>query len=440
MNILKKIVQLKHHSGIRKYFANTSWLLGERMLRMAVSLFVGIYVARYLGPERFGLLSYTLSFVLLFSTIATFGLNEVLVRELLQDKTQRKELLSTAFFLKIIGFLMMGCCIIFALQFTNDDKYTQLMISTITLGIFFQSFNVIDCYFQSQVQSKYIVIVQVIQLLITSLIKIILILNKATLIWFAIVFTIDQALLAILLLSIYRWKKGWFSVFSIRWELAIKLFKNAWPLIFSGMMVSIYMKIDIIMIKEMLDVKAVGIYSAAVKLCEVLYFLPVVVMTSLFPAIVEARKNSLIEYKKQVYRIYEIMIGATIIVAIITTFLADWIVYILYGSIYQEAVTILQIYIWAFVFVSLGVVSSKYLVAENLEIYALYRSIVGVIINITLNWYLIPIYGIKGAAFSTLITQIFVAYLFLFCFRSTRYNFWTVTSAFTFGLYKNKLH
>jgi O-antigen/teichoic acid export membrane protein len=406
---------------------------------MGVSLFVGIYVARFLGPEKFGLLSYVLGFVMLFGTIASFGLNEILVRELLQEKTQIKELLSTAFFIRVFGFLMMGCIIIFALQFTNDDKYTHLMITIITLSIFFQSFNVIDCYFQSQVQSKYVVIVQFIQLLITSLIKIFLIINKATLIWFAIVFLIDQALLAILLLSIYRWKKEWFSVFSVRWELAKQLFTNAWPLIFSGMMVSIYMKIDLIMIKEMLDAKAVGIYAAAVKLCEVLYFLPVVVMSSLFPAVVEARKKDLIVYRKQVYRIYEIMIGATAIVAIITTFLADWIVYILYGSIYQEAATILQIYIWAFVFVSLGVVSSKYLVAENLEIYAMYRSILGAIINITLNWYLIPIYGIKGAAFATLITQIFVAYLFLFCFQSTRYNFWTVTSAFTFGLYKKKL-
>jgi O-antigen/teichoic acid export membrane protein len=406
---------------------------------MGVSLFVGIYVIRYLGPEKFGLLSYALGFVMLFGTIASFGLNEILVRDLLQDKTQIKELLSTAFFLKIFGFLMMGCFIIFALQFTNDDKYTHLMITIISLGIFFQSFNVIDCYFQSQVQSKYVVIVQFIQLLITSLIKIFLILNKATLIWFAIVFMIDQALLSILLLSIYRWKKEWFSIFSVKWELVTQLFKDAWPLIFSGMMVSIYMKIDLIMIKEMLDVKAVGIYAAAVKLCEVLYFLPVVVMSSLFPAIVEARKQNLIVYRKQVYLIYEIMIGATAIVAIITMFLADWIVYILYGSIYQEAATILKIYIWAFVFVSLGVVSSKYLVAENLEIYALYRSVVGAIINITLNWYLIPIYGIKGAAFATLITQIFVAYLFLFCFQSTRYNFWTVTSAFTFGLYKKKL-
>ena len=425
--------------GFRKYFANTSWLLGERILRMGVSLFVGIYVARFLGPEKFGLLSYALGFVMLFVTIASFGLNEILVRELLQEKTQIKELLSTAFFIRVFGFLMMGCIIIFALQFTNDDKYTHMMITIITLSIFFQSFNVIDCYFQSQVQSKYVVIVQFIQLLITSLIKIFLIINKATLIWFAIVFLIDQALLAILLLSIFRWKKEWFSVFSVRWELVTQLFTNAWPLIFSGMMVSIYMKIDLIMIKEMLDTKAVGIYAAAVKLCEVLYFLPVVVMSSLFPAIVEARKKDLIVYRKQVYRIYEIMIGATAIVAIITTFLADWIVYILYGSIYQEAATILQIYIWAFVFVSLGVVSSKYLVAENLQIYAMYRSILGAIINITLNWYLIPIYGIKGAAFATLITQIFVAYLFLFCFRSTRYNFWTVTSALTFGLYKKKL-
>jgi len=436
MNFLPNFTTLKQHSGIRKYFANTSWLLGERILRMGVSLFVGIYVARFLGPEKFGLLSYALGFVMLFGTIASFGLNEILVRELLQEKTQIKELLSTAFFIRVFGFLMMGCIIIFALQFTNDDKYTHLMITIITLSIFFQSFNVIDCYFQSQVQSKYVVIVQFIQLLITSLIKIFLIINKATLIWFAIVFLIDQALLAILLLSIYRWKKEWFSVFSVRWKLAKQLFTNAWPLIFSGMMVSIYMKIDLIMIKEMLDAKAVGIYAAAVKLCEVLYFLPVVVMSSLFPAVVEARKKDLIVYRKQVYRIYEIMIGATAIVAIITTFLADWIVNILYGSIYQEAATILQIYIWAFVFVSLGVVSSKYLVAENLEIYAMYRSILGAIINITLNWYLIPIYGIKGAAIATLITQIFVAYLFLFCFQSTRYNFWTVTSAFTFGLHK----
>ena len=81
----------------RKYFANTSWLLGERVLRMIISLFVGIYVARYLGPERFGLLSYSVSFVWLFSSLASFGLNNILVRELVQSPEQRNNLLGTVF-------------------------------------------------------------------------------------------------------------------------------------------------------------------------------------------------------------------------------------------------------------------------------------------------------------------------------------------------------
>ena len=89
--------------GFRKYFANTTWLLGERVLRMVVSLFVGIYVARYLGPERFGLLSYTLSFVWLFSSLASFGLDDILVRELVQSPEKRNNLLGTVFWLKVCG-------------------------------------------------------------------------------------------------------------------------------------------------------------------------------------------------------------------------------------------------------------------------------------------------------------------------------------------------
>ena len=101
MNILKKTIQLKHHSGFRKYFANTSWLLGEKILRMVVALFVGIYVARYLGPEHYGLLSYALSFVWLFSSLASFGIDDILIRELVRSPEQRSNLLGTVFWLKV---------------------------------------------------------------------------------------------------------------------------------------------------------------------------------------------------------------------------------------------------------------------------------------------------------------------------------------------------
>jgi O-antigen/teichoic acid export membrane protein len=85
-----------------RYFANTSWLFGEKILRMIVGLFVGIWVARYLGPEQFGLLSYAQSFVGLFTAIATLGLDGIVVRELVKDPSRRDELIGTAFWLKFI--------------------------------------------------------------------------------------------------------------------------------------------------------------------------------------------------------------------------------------------------------------------------------------------------------------------------------------------------
>ena len=420
----------------RKYFANTSWLLGERVLRMVISLFVGIYVARYLGPERFGLLSYSVSFVWLFSSLASFGLNNILVRELVQSPEQRNNLLGTVFWLKVFGTFVMATAIALALQFFEDEQQTYWMIIIIALGYLFQTTNVIELYFQAQVQSKFIVRAQVAQMLITSLFKIYLIYIQAELIWFAFALMLDQAVAAALFLIVYCWEIDFFPLFTFHWKRAKKLMDGALPLIFSGMMVLLYMKIDQVMLKEMLNAKAVGVYAAAVKLCEAWYFIPSAIMASLFQAIIESRKESEENYENRVQKLYEMMVWGSLLVAIPTSFLADWFIQVLYGAIFQEAAIVLKIYIWTFVFVSLGVASSHWLVAENLEKYALLRSLLGAIINITLNWYMIPIYGITGAAYATLITQLFVSYLFFGLSKHTRNSFMLSTRALSFRLIK----
>ena len=427
MNILKKIVQLKHHSGFRKYFANTSWLLGERALRMAVSLFVGIYVARYLGPERYGLLSYALSFVWLFSALASFGLEDILVRELVRLPEQRNNLLGTVFWLKVCGTAVMGIAIASVLQFMAEDQRTCWMIVIIAFGFLFQATNVIEFYFQAQVQSKFTVRAQVVQLLITSIFKIYLVWSKAELVWFALALMLDQAVVGVLLLIMYRWKIEWFPFFSFQLKHAKKLMIDAWPLIFTGMVVSVYMKIDQVMLKEMLNTKAVGVYAAAVKLCEAWYFVPTAVIASLFPAVIEARKNSELLYYERVQKLYDLMVWGSVAVAIPSTLLADWIILILYGADFKEAADVLRIYIWAGVFVSLGIASSKCLIAENLQRYSFYITALGAVLNISCNFWLIPIYGIKGAVFATLISYFIVAYVSLGFFKKTRGNFWTVT-------------
>jgi len=413
--------------GFRKYFANTSWLLGERILRMAISLFVGIYVARYLGPERFGLLSYALSFVWLFSSLASFGLDDILVRELVQHPEQRNNLLGTVFWLKVCGTIVMGTTIAAVLYFMAEDQRTCWMIVIIAFGFLFQATNVIEFYFQSQVQSKFTVRAQVVQLLITSLFKIYLVWNKAELVWFALALMLDQAVVAVLFLLMYHWKIEWFPFFSFQWKHAKKLMIDAWPLIFTGMVVSVYMKIDQVMLKEMLDVKAVGVYASAVKLCEAWYFVPTAVMASLFPAVIEARKKSETVYDERIQKLYDLMVWGSVAIALPTTLLADWVILILYGTDFQEAADVLRIYIWAGVFVSLGVASSKWLVTENLQRYLFYRTALGAVLNISCNLWLIPIYGIRGAVFATLISYFIVAYASLGFFKKTRGNFWAAT-------------
>jgi O-antigen/teichoic acid export membrane protein len=423
--------------GFRKYFANTSWLLGERVLRMVVSLFVGIYVARYLGPERFGLLSYTLSFVWLFSSLASFGLDEILVRELVKSPEQRNNLLGTVFWLKVCGTLVMGTTIALVLKYTVEDQQTYWMIALITFGFLFQATNVVDFYFQSQVQSKFAVRAQAIQLILTSLFKIYLVWNQAELIWFAFALMLDQAVVAVLFLLVYHWKIGWFPFFSFRWKQAKKLMRDAWPLIFAGMVVSVYMKIDQVMLKEMLDVKAVGVYAAAVKLCEAWYFLPTALIASLFPAVIEAKIKSKTLYDKRVQNLYDLMVWSSLAVALPTTLLADWVILILYGTDFQEAADVLRIYIWAGVFVTLGIASSKWLIAENLQRYLFLRTILGALLNVGFNLWLIPIYGIKGAAIATLVAQGTASFLSLSFFKKTRHNFlFAAKSLSIYGAYK----
>ena len=429
---LKKIIALRKQSNFRKYFANTSWLLGERILRMGVSLFVGIYVARYLGPERFGLLSYANSFVGIFVALATLGLDEVVVRELIKTPEQREKILGTSFLLKLVGTLLMWAAILVAIPLTENDSQTNILIIIIAFGVFFQAFNVIDLSFQAEVKSKYVVHAQFIQLIVSSTIKIILIVNEAPLIWFASVFFLDAIVLALGLVFTYLHNSN--KIFSWKWsyETSKHLLHDSWPLIFAGIVVSVYMKIDQIMIKEMLGAKEVGLYAAAVKLSEAWYFIPMAIASSLYPAIINARVYQKEVYYQKIQNLFDLMVWIAVSIALPTTFLSTLVVEFLYGKEYLGSSSVLIIHIWTAVFVFLGVASSKYLLAENFIKKTFYRTFIGALLNIIMNYYLIRIIGIKGAAISTLVSHFFAAYLYDFFDKDLRNMFIFKTKSLLF--------
>jgi O-antigen/teichoic acid export membrane protein len=434
--VLKKIIALRKQSNFRKYFANTSWILGERISRMGVSLFVGIYVARYLGPERFGLLSYASSFVGIFVALATLGLDEVVVRELVKTPEQRERILGTSFLLKLVGTLLMWAAILVAIPFTENDSQTNILIIIIAFGVLFQAFNVIDLSFQADVKSKYVVHAQFVQLIISSIVKIILVFNEAPLIWFASVFFLDAIVLALGLVFTYLHNSN--KIFSWKWsyETSKNLLHDSWPLIFAGIVVSVYMKIDQLMIKEMLGAKEVGLYAAAVKLSEAWYFIPMAIASSLYPAIINARNFQKEVYYQKIQNLFDLMVWIAVSIALPTTFLSTLIVEFLYGKEYLGSSSVLIIHIWTGVFVFLGVASSKYLLAENFIKKTFYRTFIGALLNIIMNYYLIGTMGIKGAAISTFVSHFFAAYFYDLLDKDLRKMFILKTkSLFFYSLY-----
>lgn len=393
-----------HSQGFKRYFANTSWMMAEKIIRMAAIVFVGVYVARYLGPERFGLLNYAISFVALFSGIATLGLDGIVVRNLLQHSKDRERILGTAFTLKVVGAIVLFVVVSATLYLTSHDTSINAMILVIAGSMLFKSFNIIEFYFQSTVQARFTTLSQFCALVVSSLVQIGLILGHASLVWFAWALFLENLTMGASLVFMYLKQRTRISKWRFRWPLAVNLLRDAWPLALSGLMIVIYMRIDQIMIKEMLDAKALGYYAAAVRLSEAWYFIPMTITASVFPAIMNAKKISDEVYYERLQKLFDLMFRIALAVVLPMTFLAEYAIALLYGETYIPAAGVLRIHVWSGIFVFLGVAVSKYLLAENLVMISLGQAVAGCISNIILNVLLIPSYGIKGAAWATLVS------------------------------------
>ena len=390
--------------GLRKIIRNVGWLSGEKVLRMIINLSVGIYVVRYLGAENFGKLSYCLSLVGMFAAIAKLGLDNIVVRNLVQEEDSAQEILGTAFILKLIGSLATVALIIYVTFALNDDPQVHWITTIIALGLVFNSFEVIDFWFQSKVFSGSIVIIRSIQLILSSVTKLLFISLGLPLITFVWLILIDGILRTTGIIWIYFKHNQSTFLWKFNVTKAINILRDSWPLILSGVMVTIYMKIDQVMLGNMASNEAVGNYAAAVKFSEVWYFVPIAICSSVFPSIIRARQRSKQEYYEKLQVLYDLMAWMSLAIAIPMTFLSSILITHLLGNGYTEAGKILAWHIWAGPFVFLGVARGKWLIAENFTHFSFATTALGAITNLWLNFLLIPAYGGLGAALATVIS------------------------------------
>jgi polysaccharide transporter, PST family len=426
---LKRLQSRKH---LRDIIENTGWLFADRLLRMGVGLVVGVWVARYLGVEQFGLFSYAVAFVALFSTLASLGLPALVIRTLSDHPEQRAAILGTTFWLQLgggIATLGLSLGTMFVLR--RGDPVMLGLVGIFASTTIFQAFETIDLWFQATVQSKYTVLAKNTAFLVISMVKVVLINLKAPLLAFAGA-TLVEALVGVIGLILFYEQQG-HSIWAWRWSLSLarKLLKESWPLILSGFSIIIYMRVDQIMLGQMVGDQMVGSYSAATRISEVWYFVPGAIASSVAPGIYAAKKaGDEALYYRRIGQLLQLLSLIAIVIALPMTFLSGTIIASLFGPDYAAAGPILAIHIWAAWFVFTGIGTSTWFIAEGLTHLSFQRTLIGAVINICLNFGLIPAYGGIGAAIATVISQAFASFLSNAFHPEARKIFWIQLRAF----------
>jgi len=407
--------------SIKKVLGNTGWLISDRIIRMIVGLFVAAWVARYLGPDQYGLLNFSIALVAIVGVLSNFGLEKLIVRNIVQNPARRDELLGTAFFIKAFGgALVFFTSILIATLIRPTDLLSHMLVIIIAAGSIFQSFDVIEFYFRSQVEAKYSVIAKSIAFIIINIFKVMLILGNAQLYMFAWAILGEVLLGALGLLSAYKLYGNTIKRWKVKFKMARELFAEGWMIVLATVSALIYMKIDQIMLGQLIDDAEVGIYSAAVKLSEVCYVIPLAIIQSVAPVITKAYQQDFSKYNFRLQKIFNVLTLIGLVIVLPTTFFSNSIIDIIFGIEYIDSASVLSIHIWTVILVGWALTTHLSLVTEKLVKFILIASTIGAVSNVLLNFALIPLYKGNGAAVATLISHLLSTTLTITFFSQTR--------------------
>lgn len=390
-----------------KILKNVFWAVTGKVVTLLSTFIVGIFVARYLGPEQYGLMNYVISIVALFTVFATFGTTDIIIRELAKKELPKDIILGSAFVVRIgLAFICLIAIGVY-LAFSNETTETAILILIYASSIFFTCFDVIRFYFTSIVENEYVVKSEIFRTLVGALVKVMLLLCHAPLIAFVIALAFDFLLLASGYILAYREKVDSIKKWKVNKSFVKALLSTSFPLLISCAATIIYQKIDQVMIAKMLDNESVGYFSTAMSFINILTFIPIMVMQTTAPILVGYWKNDKTRYEKESQRIMNFTIWFTLIISIIISLLSDPIIRYTFGKEFMPSVSVLEIISFKIVGISLITVGGQLIIIENIHQWAFIRNILSCVVCITCNYYFIPIWGIIGSAWATIITVFF---------------------------------
>lgn len=409
---------------------NLSWQLLEKFLQILNTLFIGAWIARYLGVEQFGVLSYAIAYNGLFLTLTTLGLDTLLVKYLVRNKKIRYYLIGTTFYLKIIASVVIFFLVYISLELTHQAVEIRNLVLILASTNIVLSLSVLTQIYEASKKTGLIAKSNIIALIISALVKITLIVLELPILYFAVSYLIDGIVKSAINLIAYERDFSEFIKWKFKKNIALSFLKNSWPLITSGVVISMYMRIDIIMIQYMVGSKAAGLYSVAEKLSTFSYFLPTILMGLIFPDLVNLERDRGKVFLVKVEKIFEYFFYLGLAVAILVFIFGKFVIDNIYGSEFTESIAILRVHAWTLVLVFMGLASNRILIIKGLQKVDFFCKFFGLIINLIANYFLIGRLGAIGAAYGTLIAYIFISYFSMFISSKTREIFFMQTRAF----------
>ncbi len=400
---------------------NASWLIGGRIAQMVLSLFVGILTARYLGPGNYGLISYGTAFVTFFAALCGLGLNSVIIKDFVDHPDEQGEAIGSALLMRFLSSVLSAVMIVgIVAVIDHDEPLTIAVVALCSLGAVFHVVDVFNFWFQNRYRSKVTAIATLIAYAVVSVYRIVLLILRADVRWFAVATSLDYIAIAVCLLIAYRKYKG--PRLRCSGRKCKALLSVSYHYILSAMMVSIYGQTDKLMLKQMLDETEVGFYSIATHVCALWTFVLQAIIDSIYPSILRLKQEDQEKYEKKNRQLYAIVFYVSCAVSVLFMVFGDLGIRILYGSDYMPASNVLKVVTWYTAFSYLGVARNAWIVSEGNQKYLKYMYGGAAVLNVILNAVFIPLMGAVGAALASLITQVFTSIVLPMFFKDMRPN------------------
>ena len=442
MNYRRKLKAVFKNEVSGKIIKNSGWLVSDKIFGMIIGVFITAITARYFGPELFGQFNYVLALVSIFTALSTLGLETLTVKYIIEKDYDEGMVLCTSFFLRIIGGIILtitSASVIQLIEPNARELHFLVLIMSFTMVV--KSFEVIEYWIRAHQKAKISSVIRILVYIFTAVLKLLVVYYSGNLIHLSLVYMVDGIITGIALVIVYFKIREEKSIWRVNLHYAAKILSKCWYLILSGLMVTLYMRIDQVMLGYLIqDRSEIGYFSAAVRIAEMWYFIPMAVITAFTPVIMNKKKTDQNGYIKSVQLLYSIMAWMGICFGIVILFLSKPIIEIIYGQEYLKAATILSISIWAGTFAMLGSARSIWLICEGLQKYTLIYTFGGLLINISLNILLIPHFGSHGAAISTLVSQFATSIIILVFFKKTRISSLMIVRSFYIIFYRRRKH